>query len=380
MNRPTRADLQSLADQKAQQYGIPPELFRGMITQESGWNPRIVSNKGAAGLGQLMPGTAAGLGVKDRFDPEANLDGSARYLKQQYDRFGSWDLALAAYNAGPGAVQKAGDQIPRIRETENYVASILGGLEQPPQGQQVQGQQVQQARAAPSALPWWLDHARLDALRPPEAPPSAKGPAAVQLPWWLDSQRLDALRGTVDQPADSPVPPLPAPTIGFTPSQGLPQQIAASFPPTQLPAAPGPSFAAAPTAAPAPPRAPAAPSLAGTLLAGALAGPGGNAAQVGAGLSRGQVALPPNPTAPAGLPLAASQRVQQIQGSATGPLAEAIQRYAAQTGGRSYVQDLLMRYRLAPDPVSRQAVLNEAGAYGLGPQIAQIASSLPPSV
>ena len=92
---------------------------------ESGWNPSAVSTKGATGLAQLMPATARRLGV-DATDPRQNLDGGARYLRMMYDRFGSWRLALAAYNAGPLAVEKH-DGIPPYAETTNYVRSILGG-------------------------------------------------------------------------------------------------------------------------------------------------------------------------------------------------------------------------------------------------------------
>ena len=94
------------------------------MQQESGWNPGAVSLKGATGLAQLMPETAENLGV-DIADPEDNLDGGARYLRMMYDKFGSWKLALAAYNAGPGAVEEH-DGVPPFDETENYVKAILG--------------------------------------------------------------------------------------------------------------------------------------------------------------------------------------------------------------------------------------------------------------
>src|SRR5437879_9641946 len=100
----------------ADQYNIPRDLFAALINQESGFNPRAVSPKGAQGLGQLMPGTAAGLGVTDAFDPAQNLEASARYFSQQLRTFGSEENALAAYNAGPGAVQKYGG-VPPFPET-----------------------------------------------------------------------------------------------------------------------------------------------------------------------------------------------------------------------------------------------------------------------
>lgn len=118
-------DLRSAADQIAQRYGLDPALFARVIQQESAWMPDAVSPAGAIGLGQLMPGTAKDLGVDPR-DPMQNLDGAARYLKQQLDDFGEVPLALAAYNAGPGNVRKHGG-IPPFRETRNYVERITGG-------------------------------------------------------------------------------------------------------------------------------------------------------------------------------------------------------------------------------------------------------------
>ena len=108
----------------ARRHNIPEDLFLRLVQQESGWNPRAVSHKGATGLAQLMPGTAALLGV-DIHDPAQNLDGGARYLRMMHDRFGDWRLALAAYNAGPEAVQRHGG-IPPFAETRGYVVAILG--------------------------------------------------------------------------------------------------------------------------------------------------------------------------------------------------------------------------------------------------------------
>lgn len=123
----TRAQLESFADAAAKANGIDPVLFRRQIAAESGFNPNARSKAGAMGLGQLMPGTAAGLGVKDPWDPQQNLDGAARYLAQQIKAFnGDIRLALAAYNAGPGAVRKYG-KVPPYRETQNYVHTILHG-------------------------------------------------------------------------------------------------------------------------------------------------------------------------------------------------------------------------------------------------------------
>ncbi|ADE85551.1 lytic transglycosylase domain-containing protein [Rhodobacter capsulatus] len=109
----------------AARHGVPEDLFLRLVQQESGWNPGAVSPKGATGLAQLMPGTAQLLGV-DATDPIENLDGGARYLRMMYDRFGDWRLALAAYNAGPEAVDKA-DGVPNYEETTNYVKVVYGG-------------------------------------------------------------------------------------------------------------------------------------------------------------------------------------------------------------------------------------------------------------
>ena len=108
----------------AQRYNLPPSIFLSLIQQESRFNPTAVSSRGAIGLGQLMPATARELNVDPR-DPMQNLEGSARYLRQMLDRFGTMELALAAYNAGPGRVRQAGNTIPNIRETREYVPSVL---------------------------------------------------------------------------------------------------------------------------------------------------------------------------------------------------------------------------------------------------------------
>lgn len=113
-----------MAQAAARKHGVPEDLFARLVQQESGWNPTAKSHKGALGLAQLMPQTAESLRV-DPLDPQENLEGGARYLAAQYRKFGSWRLALAAYNAGPQAVQKYGG-VPPYEETQNYVKVIWG--------------------------------------------------------------------------------------------------------------------------------------------------------------------------------------------------------------------------------------------------------------
>ena len=113
--------------QLSARYDLSPALIEALVWQESRWREDAVSHAGARGLAQLMPGTARDLGVNPH-DPVANLEGGARYLREQLNRFGgNVELALAAYNAGPGRVMRAGG-IPRIAETQDYVARIMGRL------------------------------------------------------------------------------------------------------------------------------------------------------------------------------------------------------------------------------------------------------------
>ena len=111
--------------QLALRHGLDANLVHAVVTMESAYDPRATSSKGAVGLMQLMPGTAERYGVYDREDPEDNLSGGVRYLKDLLKQFQSLHLALAAYNAGEGAVQKYGNKIPPYPETQNYVRKVI---------------------------------------------------------------------------------------------------------------------------------------------------------------------------------------------------------------------------------------------------------------
>lgn len=117
--------MASMIRQAATRHGLDPLLFESLVAAESGFDPSVVSSAGAQGLAQLMPATAKMLGVSNPFDPAQNLDGGARYLAQMMRQFnGDARLALAAYNAGPGAVSRHGG-VPPFQETRNYIDRIL---------------------------------------------------------------------------------------------------------------------------------------------------------------------------------------------------------------------------------------------------------------
>jgi soluble lytic murein transglycosylase len=122
---PPVANFAAEISEAAQRYGVPERLVEAVIRAESGFKPTAVSRKGARGLMQLMPGTAAQLGVRDSFDPRENIDGGVRHLKGLIDRYANnLRLALAAYNAGEGAVDRHRD-VPPYPETQQYVTRIL---------------------------------------------------------------------------------------------------------------------------------------------------------------------------------------------------------------------------------------------------------------
>ncbi|MBF0340694.1 MAG: lytic transglycosylase domain-containing protein [Magnetococcales bacterium] len=124
-NTPTRTVAASIQDASSR-YQIHSALIKAVIKTESDFNPLAVSPKGAVGLMQLMPGTAQDLGVVDRTDPGANIDGGVRYLRDLLGQFNNnLILSLAAYNAGPGAVKKFGNTVPPYEETQQYVAKVL---------------------------------------------------------------------------------------------------------------------------------------------------------------------------------------------------------------------------------------------------------------
>jgi hypothetical protein len=121
-----RFDIEEMAKRMAATYNLPPEIFLRLINTESGFNPNAVSPKGATGLTQLMPATARDMGVSNPNDIIQNLEGGAKYLKKMLDKYnGNMELALAAYNAGPGNVDKFGG-VPPFAETQNYLFKMLG--------------------------------------------------------------------------------------------------------------------------------------------------------------------------------------------------------------------------------------------------------------
>lgn len=121
-----KGDFNEIIDSASKKYNINSSIIKAVIKAESNFNPSVVSSAGAMGLMQLMPDTAKSLGVGDTFDPVENIEGGVKYLKEMLDKFGGkLELALAAYNAGPGNVIKYGG-IPPFQETQGYVTKIMG--------------------------------------------------------------------------------------------------------------------------------------------------------------------------------------------------------------------------------------------------------------
>jgi len=123
-----------MASQTAERHQVDPNLVRAVVQTESGWDPLAVSRKGALGLMQLVPGTAQRFGVNNVFDPQQNLDAGVRYLHSLLERYGNdLPLALAAYNAGEGAVDRFGG-VPNFRETRLYVQKVTNSYFRPGSG------------------------------------------------------------------------------------------------------------------------------------------------------------------------------------------------------------------------------------------------------
>lgn len=208
---PNRNPYVGVARRIADRYGIPRNLFLALIHQESSFNPRAVSPRGAIGLGQLLPGTARQLGVNPK-DPEQNPEGAGRYFRQLLDRFGGNErLALAAYNAGPGAVQRYGG-VPPFAETQNYVRAVeaqragydralpeasagANAGEGAPVSPDLFGQQRAQSAGIGSALPPLLAQTRPALARPSLPSPEEEDEGfAVRLLGWTDPALSDLLR------------------------------------------------------------------------------------------------------------------------------------------------------------------------------------------
>ena len=186
-----KAELRLLIERYARFFGLSPQLVQAVVQAESGYNVRALSSKGAMGLMQLMPGTAELLGVTNAWDPQQNVRGGTAYLKQQLDKFGSVRLAVAAYHAGPKAVEKYGG-VPPYPDTEEYVERVLSLYQQTPpeslvdlardrareqQEATLRRQQVVAATQPPAGKKVYLTRDANNQLVLTDTPPAAPKPA-----------------------------------------------------------------------------------------------------------------------------------------------------------------------------------------------------------
>lgn len=216
-----------LAETTGKQYGLPAWMLSALVQAESAFCSRAVSATGARGLGQLMPGTARDLGVKNSFDPAQNLDGAARYLRKQYQTFGSWPLALAAYNAGPGAVIQHGG-IPPYPETQDYVQKVLGFYT-------AYSKQAQPPR--PTAI---RQPVPTSPVVPAPRMSQMSGGAAVNIAAYRPVSPVKTNVSEVRQDATSPTSPAPVAHTSINPPRWLiapPRTMPAAAPPQQKPEA-----------------------------------------------------------------------------------------------------------------------------------------------
>jgi len=163
--------VEPLIQKYGQAYGVDPSLVRAVVRHESGFNANAVSPKGAQGLMQLMPGTAALMGVQDPFDPEQNIAGGVGYLRRCLERFQhNVPLAVAAYNAGPERVAQCGG-VPPIPETQTFVSNVMGTYGAPPDASTVPAAQTPKGSAAAPGPPAKIKGRKQAAASPVEASP-----------------------------------------------------------------------------------------------------------------------------------------------------------------------------------------------------------------